>query len=191
MPDIPVSIVIPTWNRWHVLARCVEAVHRHTNDDYELIIIDNGSVPRGFVWAANHGLRIAGGDVLVILSDDVVVTPNWLPPLRKALADGLWAASATNIDQDRQVSTENWTLNAHCCAFSRTAYSRLNGYNERYKHWLADWEIIDRITAMGGKYGRVWNSCVFHLKEPLPSDPELLATMRSWHMNDYGTKPGW
>jgi GT2 family glycosyltransferase len=184
------SIIVPTMPRLDLLTRCLTAVHANTADvDYELLVIDNGSRPRGFTWAANRGLRAAAGDVLVMLSDDVVVTDGWLAPLLTALEQGMWAASATNTDADGQILTENWTLNAHCCAFSRHGYEQLGGYSERYIHWLQDWELIDRLKAANAGYSRCEDSLVQHLPAPQPTDPDLLATMRAWHVHDYGYEP--
>jgi len=75
---------------------CITAI-RKTTDDYEIIIIDNGSDPafeapfgefmeitvirndenKGFSVAANQGIRAAKGDVICLFNNDIFVTPGW------------------------------------------------------------------------------------------------------------------
>ncbi|WP_135553102.1 glycosyltransferase family 2 protein [Paenibacillus cymbidii] len=100
------SIVIPTCNGNDLLAECIAAIRTHTHTPYELIVVDNGSsdgttawcrtqkqltlvsMPsnRGFPSACNAGLRLAVGDVLLLMNNDVVVGRNWLDNLLRALA---------------------------------------------------------------------------------------------------------
>ncbi|MFK4341547.1 MULTISPECIES: glycosyltransferase family 2 protein [unclassified Paenibacillus] len=99
------SIIIPTYNGLHLLKPCIEAIRTHTTDvPYEIIVADNASndgtddfceaerlisirLPenRGFPAACNQGLRLASGDQLLILNNDVTVTPGWLSNMLVAL----------------------------------------------------------------------------------------------------------
>ena len=175
------SVVIPTWNRPELLARCVAAVHEHTEDDYELIVIDNGSEPRGWTWAANRGMRAAEGEVVVLLNDDCIVEPGWLPPLRVALETErhLWAVSATDPEGD------NWPLNPWALALLR--HRGEVTFDDRYIHFLSDCEFMERAK---GHYRRVEESHVRHVRSGEKSPVEL-TTLRSWHLHDYGELPGW
>lgn len=86
------------------MRRCVAAIRQHTDTPYEIIVVDNASVDgtsnycvreglrsvrlpvnRGFPAACNLGLRLAEGDELLLLNNDVTVTPCWLVNLRSAL----------------------------------------------------------------------------------------------------------
>ncbi|KAA8784833.1 glycosyltransferase family 2 protein [Paenibacillus amylolyticus] len=100
------SIIIPTYNGLSLLKPCVEAIRTYTGEatSYEIIVVDNGSrdgtaeycakerirfvrLPenRGFPAACNAGLRIACGDELLLLNNDVTVTSCWLENMRIAL----------------------------------------------------------------------------------------------------------
>lgn len=99
------SIIIPTYNGLHLLKPCIEAIWTHTLDaSYEIIVVDNASndgtdafcaskrlisvrLPenRGFPAACNMGFRLASGDQLVILNNDVTVTRGWLSNMLTAL----------------------------------------------------------------------------------------------------------
>jgi GT2 family glycosyltransferase len=99
-----VSIIVPTRDRADLLARCADGVLTRT--DYgplELVIVDNDSTeaethglfarlthdsrvrviqhPGNFNYAAinNHAVREAGGEVVVLMNNDVdVISPMWL-----------------------------------------------------------------------------------------------------------------
>ena len=105
------SIIVPCWNQLEFTRHCIASLKTHTRQPWELIVIDNGStdhtgiylagvrdgaaVPvtvitnpsnRGFPAAINQGLKVARGEYLVMLNNDVVVTDSWLGQLI-ALAD--------------------------------------------------------------------------------------------------------
>ena len=100
------SIIIPCWNQLEFTQQCIAALKSHTRPAWELIVVDNGStdgtaayltgvrdmstVPvtvvsnatnLGFPAAINQGLRLARGEFLVMLNNDVVVTDGWLDQL--------------------------------------------------------------------------------------------------------------
>lgn len=98
------SIIIPSFNGKEMLEECVESIRSYTDVPYEIIVVDNGSedgtVPycrqqkitfislpenRGFPAACNIGLKVASGDTLMLLNNDVVVTHAWLENLSNCL----------------------------------------------------------------------------------------------------------
>jgi GT2 family glycosyltransferase len=101
-----VSIVIVTHDNPALCGACLRGLFRNTPwPGLQVIVIDNGSPTetralleeharadprlsvirndenRGFAPAANQGLRAARGDIVVLLNDDTVVGPEWLPRL--------------------------------------------------------------------------------------------------------------
>jgi len=90
-----VSVIIPTYNRAHLLGRAIESVLAQTFRDFELIVVDDGSTDctgellrsfgssvrsvvqlnRGVSAARNHGIRVASGELLAFLDSD----DEWLP----------------------------------------------------------------------------------------------------------------
>jgi glycosyltransferase involved in cell wall biosynthesis len=100
------SIIVPCWNQVEFTQRCIASLKSRTRPPWELIVVDNGSndgtaaylagvrdmsaVPvtvvtnatnLGFPAAVNQGLRLARGEYLVLLNNDVVVTDEWLDQL--------------------------------------------------------------------------------------------------------------
>jgi len=104
-PSKTVSIVILTRNQLKYTKKCVESLLKHTSEPHEIIFVDNGSTdgtiswlrehvrrhPRnrliengcnlGYAEGNNRGISNANGDYLVLLNNDVVVTPRWLAHL--------------------------------------------------------------------------------------------------------------
>lgn len=94
------SIIIPLFDRVDLTLACIDAIEDNTDhNDYELILVDNGSSDqtalmdvsvrnprnRGFAVACNQGARASTGDVLVFLNNDTEVQPGWLGPLLDAM----------------------------------------------------------------------------------------------------------
>ncbi|MBZ5696717.1 MAG: glycosyltransferase [Acidobacteriia bacterium] len=108
-----VSIIIPTRNRSAILARCLAALPAGVRglDPPEVIVVDDCSSdatpqvvqefarssgwhvlcqsqsrPLGANAARNQALKIAGGQIIVFIDDDVIVTDGWLPKLLSGLS---------------------------------------------------------------------------------------------------------
>ena len=93
-----VSIVILGFNQLDYTQKCIDSIRKHTRQNYELILVDNGSkdgtgdyfrsVPgakvignasnQGVAKGWNQGMRLADGDYILILNNDVIVGPDWL-----------------------------------------------------------------------------------------------------------------
>ncbi|WP_429809852.1 glycosyltransferase family 2 protein [Ensifer sp. B1-9] len=102
-----VSIIVPTRDQKKVLQKCIDSIIRKTTyDRYEIIVIDNGSIdddavlylkelselrilkvlscPGDFNYSKlnNDAARVAKGDVLCLLNNDIeVASPDWLDEL--------------------------------------------------------------------------------------------------------------
>ena len=100
------SIIVLTFNQLEYTKKCVDSIFACTQTPIELILVDNGSSDDtvgylrqvqkewrranirvkvvenkknlGFAAGNNRGLAQADGDYIVLLNNDVVVTPGWL-----------------------------------------------------------------------------------------------------------------
>lgn len=99
-----ISIIIPVFNQHDMTEDCLLTLLDNTQD-CEIIVVDNGSIPpikppfsgfteirvirneenKGFPVAVNQGVREAKGDIVILLNNDVIVTPGWAEKLRARL----------------------------------------------------------------------------------------------------------
>ena len=119
-----VSIVVVNWNGIKVLDRCLTSLSAQTFQDFEIIVVDNGSgdgsvdllgkkwpgihleklpANRGFALANNHGARIAQGKWLALVNNDAFPAPEWL--------EELLAASEKNPEFSFFTSCLRWVSN--------------------------------------------------------------------------------
>lgn len=101
MTEPVLSVIIPTYNRHEILAKCLLALkhQRLASGRYEIIVVDDGSrdcseevvqdmMPvvsglsllkqnhRGPAAARNLGIRNARGEILLFIGDDVIASPD-------------------------------------------------------------------------------------------------------------------
>lgn len=91
--EITASIVVLTHNRPDAVRACLGKLATHTTIPAEIIVVDNGSpepipfisMPHEIirlemnegVCARNHALRVAKGEFILQVDDDVIVGPSW------------------------------------------------------------------------------------------------------------------
>ncbi len=125
-----ITIVVPVYNGFSALIRCLRALEQQAGPA-RVLLIDDASTDvrvlpllrqysernqwqlqrhrqnRGFVHTANAGLQQADGHV-VLLNADAIVTPRWLHALRLVIESTSDLATATP-----------WSNNAEICSFPR------------------------------------------------------------------------
>ena len=145
-----VSIVIPSYNRAHLIAQTLASVAAQTFTDYEVLVIDDGSKDNteevmrpwceqdsrihyvkqangGVSTARNHGLRLARGEFIAFLDSDDLWSPWKLAlqvQLMRALPHiGMMWTNMDTIDEQGQPLTPNYL---------RTMYSSYEGHGPEY-----------------------------------------------------------
>jgi GT2 family glycosyltransferase/SAM-dependent methyltransferase len=102
-----VSIVIPTFNKAEYLYQCLESILSHTTVPFQLIIVDdcstdstpellrkvvNAEIVKNdrnleFIKSCNKGASFATGRYILLLNNDVLVTPQWLSILVRTIEE--------------------------------------------------------------------------------------------------------
>ncbi len=101
-----VSVIIPNYNGRQFLEECLGALREQTFQDFEVILVDNGSqddslkllarvYPEakslrldrnyGFCRAVNEGIRASGAEYVILLNNDTRVHPDFIRYLTEAM----------------------------------------------------------------------------------------------------------
>jgi GT2 family glycosyltransferase len=106
-----ISFVLLTWNPQDYIHRTVQSLREQTSQDWELIVVDNGSDPAlleeirraqaeglvahysqlphnvGYARGMNEGIRNASGDVIVAMNQDTCLARNFVEAVSAAASD--------------------------------------------------------------------------------------------------------
>jgi len=212
------SVVVVTYDGLPFTRLCLETVLAHSGDvDFELVVVDNGSsdsTPEyltrlsrsdkrvrvllngrnaGFAVACNQGLRLAGGEHLVLLNNDTMVPPGWLDKLVAPLRNsevGLVGPVTNRIGNEAEIETDYRTWGEFlafaaeraerhrgdwlelrspamfCLAMRRQTYLHLGGLDERYEvGLLEDDDYADRAREAGYELRCIEDLVVHHFGE--------------------------
>ncbi len=101
-----IEIIIPSWNGKQMLAACLESLELQTNQDFEVIVVDNGSTDgtvewlenefsqvslvkfdqnTGFSVAVNAGITSSSAKWVLLLNNDMEVAPDCIDTLINAI----------------------------------------------------------------------------------------------------------
>lgn len=123
-----VSVIIPTYNRAHTLGRALQSVLNQTYNNYEIIVIDDGSTDdtlltltdfpsvqyikqdnRGVSAARNVGIEQANGEWIALLDSDDEWIPNKLdlqisylaanPNIKCVHGEEIWIRNGVRVNQ--------------------------------------------------------------------------------------------
>lgn len=144
-----VSYVIPTLGGWATLLPLLQSLSEHTPVSYETVIVDSGNRTRGYPAPTNAAIRAARGEFVVVLNDDIVVTPGWLGPLLDEARSGTWVCFP-----DQRASEGAACLCGWCLCFTREALLTFWGdpgevYDERFGVWSTDIDLAKRLHEAG------------------------------------------
>lgn len=141
--NMKTSIVILTYNNLEYTKQCIESIRKYTDKGtYEIIVVDNASSDetvqwlneqddikkilnsknQGFPKGCNQGIEVSTGDNVLLLNNDVIVTPNWLKNLTTALYSGeqIGAVGAiTNSCSNNQAIQVNYKDYDELIAFAK------------------------------------------------------------------------
>ncbi len=147
-----VSVIVPAFNEHRVIVRTIESLLRSEYDDFEIIVVDDGSTDETFeivkrtfagnarvsihqktnagkAAALNYGWRQSTGDVIIALDADTLFTPQTLPALAHRFADPTIGAVAGNAKVGNRINiVTKWQALEYVTSqnFDRRAFASLN-----------------------------------------------------------------
>ena len=198
LPDSPpVSIVIPTYNRGEILCQTIKMALAQDYPDFEVIVVDQTQDPpekvRAFVAAAdkrlryvrrdtpnlpaarNAGVRIARGEIIVFIDDDVVLDPGYVRshvarygnPVLGAVTGMTLAPSPGGNDEAEMLKMRlgafgikerledgcfrTYAIEGCNCSFRKEAIIRAGMFDERFtgSAWGEDTDLALRVKHQG------------------------------------------
>ncbi|MBC8284452.1 MAG: glycosyltransferase, partial [Nitrospinae bacterium] len=106
-PENPVvSVIVPNWNGMRFVGMCLDSLAQLHFENFEVIVVDNGSMDgsremveekypwvrllklphnMGFAIACNEGIKASNAEYVVLLNNDIEVTPDWLTELYEGM----------------------------------------------------------------------------------------------------------
>ena len=172
------SIVIPSWNGRDLLEKYLPSVIAATFPDDEIIVVDNASsdgsadlvaarFPRvrliraernlGFGGGSNRGIQSARHPTVVLLNNDMRVTPEFLRPLLDGFTDDLVFAVSAQIffsDPDRRREETGLTSGSFEKGFVRVRHEVSPGVMALYPTFYAGGGSTaydrEKFLALGG-----------------------------------------
>lgn len=190
------SIIIPVvWNSYqtfHVTGDCIGSIREHTDKEktpYEIILVINGKqgmmeqkdykltyadkvIPndenKGYATAVNQGIRIASGEYIAIVNNDVTVYDHWLEDLQKALQFDLSLVMATpmygmpfarakeaNALREKALALESpysEFTDFSCVLTRKSLFEKIGVFDEQFFMYCEDLDLLRRIKKEGLPY---------------------------------------
>ena len=178
-----VSIVTLSWNAPEFTIKALQSIREHTAEPYEVIVVDNGSGPetlkalatiddphvriiynktnRGFSGGNNDGIAHARGDYVIVLNNDVIVTPGWADGLvdafRRLPGLGISAPRSNLVTGDQQLPSVQYRDESEMQAFSlqrRREFAEKGYITDRAIGfcWCISREVLEQVGALDERY---------------------------------------
>ncbi|MDQ8735746.1 glycosyltransferase [Paenibacillus sp. LHD-38] len=154
------SIIVTSHNEAERVKRCIESIINYTTLSYEIIVVDNNSTDgiehylkqlngmvryhilshnHGFAGALNRGLMMAKGTTILLLSNNVVCTDNWLHNMLICLQSnpsiGIVGAVSNGMNGDQRIDQ------GYSCMEKMQEFATLNNISDP-----SSWSTSERLS---------------------------------------------
>ena len=175
-----ISVVIPALitdkEQIAMSMTCIDKAKSLTNIDFETVIVETESnylqeeadlylyekTRTNATKSINRGFRIATGDYIVLLTNDVMVKEGWLEALLKPFETerdcGISTLATTQLGHHRENKIEEGVWFSVACFRKQDSY-----FDEKYVNSWDDTDFIMRHYLRGQKMYRNFNCVVDHL----------------------------
>lgn len=171
--NILMSIIVPAYQIETYLAECVKSVENQNYNDYEIIIVDDGSKDntpeiadelkkefsniyvihqenQGLSEARNSGIKVAKGKYCVLLDGDDMFQPDTLIELAKCIEEN----NMPDVVISRFVTLDSLTGEIKECPFTfdKKRLDCISSVSMKFKeishYWLAGWLFCVRLDYL-------------------------------------------
>jgi GT2 family glycosyltransferase len=180
-----VSVIIVDYGK-HLLRDCLASLKAQTFRDFEVIVVDNNVINRGFAGGCNAGIRKAKGMYIALLNNDARADRDWLKELVRAAdshpmvgmfaslvfrSDGRIDSAGCDVYPDgngmcrgRHYMSGPVTFPSGCAALYRhSMLSEIGLFDERFFMYNEDTDLGLRAQKAGWKCLYVPSAIVTHL----------------------------
>jgi len=178
-----VSIVTLSWNAPEFTKAALASIRAHTAEPYEVIVVDNGSgaetlamlaeiddphvrvvynaTNRGFSGGNNDGIAHARGDYVILLNNDVIVTPGWADGLvdafRRIPGLGISAPRSNLVTGDQQLAEAKYGSEEELLAFAAARRTEVWGKGYLTDRaigfcWCISRTVLDQVGALDERF---------------------------------------
>lgn len=174
------SVIIPLFNSEMTIAKTLQSVFQQSFDDFEVIIVDDGSTDKGVIQiqpflsdkrfclikqenegvsaARNKGAAKAQGEFLAFLDSDDLLTPDWLSDFHTCIMKGkndlCFCGASFDFKKEIQVGEEKFLAGTFC--IRKGLFVNAGGYDEKLKY-AENTELGWRVMDLKPKIGQVDN----------------------------------
>jgi GT2 family glycosyltransferase len=198
-----ISFIVPVYNCVGLTRDCLDSLVSTVEEvvEYEILVIDDCSeevdlgsflnsltVPfrvvrnemnRGFAYSCNLGVSLARGEQICFLNNDLVLTENWLNPMRSLLARVKNIGAVGNVQMNpsnklvdhagvffdlegmpthahknrkfppRGPFRERSAVTAACLLMNKAVFEEMGGFSEDYRNGMEDIDLCVRLKIAG------------------------------------------
>jgi O-antigen biosynthesis protein len=230
------SIIIPayflTYPLWHQTGNCIGSIREHTDKTktpYEIILVINGETGIGFAEdklkdtycdkviqnpenlgyakAVNKGIRVAEGEFIAIMNNDVQVYEHWLEDMQEALqhlalvmATPMYGMPFARAVESKKLRDETFgkrieetfsDFNDFSCVLTTKAlFDEIGLFDEQFFMYGEDLDLIKRIEKIGKKKASTKRVNTHHIISSTASGinetPEWMNTARELLKKKWG-----
>lgn len=199
MTPATVSIVIPLYNQLKYTKLCLESLQSTLTKLPEIILVDNASTDGtanylktltkvkvisnaenlGFAGGCNTGINAAKGEWVVVLNNDVIISPGWLtgmleaadywklqivtPAIREGEFDYDIVAHAHELTSRMQRVIRKGQANGICFMAHRSVFDTIGIFDEKFLiGQYEDKDFFLRATRAGFALGTVGSAFLHH-----------------------------
>lgn len=176
------TIVIPSYNRGHIVGRAIESVLNQSYSDFEIIVVDDGSTDNtkevvsqyidsrinyffqensGVSVARNNGSKLAKGDYLVFLDSDDYVKDIWLKDFFDVLQHNLTDVVICRSRITEDFKNDSSSFLAGTFAINKNVFYDIGMYDEKLR-FGENTELNWRINFNNSRIKTIENSNIIY-----------------------------